>query len=124
MKLYNEHVENFGVRVIYLFNTINSFCVLASIFALALAYFFIPYPLAVLPMIGAAVASFVLMKGADWHPYYVPCALLSLVYLFITYMPDVNVYLLALAGVTIFYLGVLLVINGGPQVIVGRDLSI
>lgn len=124
MKLYNEHVENFGVRVIYLFNTINSFCVLSSAFALLLTYFFIPFPLALLSMLGAAIASFILMKVADWHPYYLPCALLSLVYLFITYAPDLHVYLLALAGVTIFYLGVLLVINGGPQVIVGRDLTI
>lgn len=124
MKLYNEHVENFGVRVIYLFNTINSFSVLSSLFALAITYYFLPYPVALLPMIGAAIVCFVLMRLADWHPYYVPCALLSIVYLFVAYQPDFNVYLLALGGVTLFYLGVLLVINGGPQVIVGRDLTI
>lgn len=124
MKLYNDHIENFGVRVIYLFNTINSFCVLSSIFALAVAYFFVPYPVAVLPMIGAAIIVFALMKVADWHPYYVPCALLSLLYLFIAYTPDYQIHLMALAGVTVFYFGVLLVINGGPQVIVGRDITI
>jgi len=75
-------------------------------------------------MIGSAIIVFALMKVADWHPYYVPCALLSLVYLFIAYAPDFPIYLVSLAGVTIFYLGVLLVINGGPQVIVGRDITI
>lgn len=124
MKLYNEHIENFGVRVIYLFNTINSFCVLASIFALSLTYFIAPFPIVLLPMIGAAVISFALMKVADWHPYYVPCALLSLAYLFLTYAPDYQVCLVAFSGVMVFYLGVLLVINGGPQVIVGRDVTI
>ena len=124
MKIYNDQIENFGVRVIYLFNTINSFCILASIFALLLTYFFIPFPLVVIPMIGAAITSFVLMKVADWHPYYVPCALLSMVYLFISYAPEYQVYLLALAGVAVFYLAVILVINGGPQIIVGRDITI
>ena len=124
MKIYNEHVENFGVRVIYLFNTINSFCVLASMFALSLTYFYAPFPVVALPMIGAAIISFALMKVADWHPYYVPCALLSLAYLFLTYASDYQVFLVALSGVTIFYLGVLLIINGGPQVIVGRDITI
>ncbi len=124
MKLYNDQIENFGVRVIYLFNTINSFCVLASIFALSLTYFFTPFPVLVFPMLGAAIISFALMKVADWHPYYVPCALLSLAYLFISYAPEYHVYLVALLGVTVFYLGVILVINGGPQVIVGRDITI
>jgi hypothetical protein len=124
MRIYNEHVENFGVRVIYLFNTINSFCVLASIFALSLTYWVAPFPIAVLPMIAAAVISFAIMKVADWHPYYVPCALLSLAYLFFTYAPGYHVYLVALLGVVIFYLGVILVINGGPQLIVGRDITI
>jgi hypothetical protein len=124
MKIYNEHIENFGVRIIYLFNTINSFCVLASIFALSITYFFIPFPIAVLPMIAAAIICFALMKISDWHPFYVPCALLSLVYLFVMYSPGYNVYLLALLGITIFYLGVILVINGGPQIIVGRDITI
>ena len=124
MKLYNEHIENFGVRIIYLFNTINSFCILASIFALTLTYIITPFPVVLFPMIGAAIISFVLMKIADWHPYYVPCALLSLAYLFLTYTPDYKVCLIMLSGVTIFYLGVLLVINGGPQVIVGRDITI
>lgn len=124
MRIYNKHIENFGVRVIYLFNTINSFCVLSTVFSLALTYFFTPFPIALLPMIGAAIGIFMLMKLADWHPYYVPVALLSVVYLLISYMPDFQLYLVALAGVTVFYLGVLLVINGGPQVIVGRDLTI
>ncbi|PLK49123.1 alkaline phosphatase family protein [Uliginosibacterium sp. TH139] len=124
MKLYNEHVENFGVRVIYLFNTINSFCVLSSIFALLVTYWFAPFPVAALSMAVAAIVCFALMKIADWHPYYVPCALLSMVYLAFAYAPDYRVYSIALAGVTVFYLGVLLVINGGPQVIVGRDLTI
>lgn len=124
MKIYNDQIENFGVRVIYLFNTINSFCVLASIFALSLTYFFIPLPFVVIPMLGAAIISFVLMKVADWHPYYVPCALLSMAYLFLSYAPEYQAYLLALAGVTAFYFGVILVINGGPQIIVGRDITI
>lgn len=124
MKLYNDRVENFGVRVIYLFNTINSFCVLASIFALSLTYFFIPFPLLAIPMLGAVIISFALMKIADWHPNYVPCALLSMVYLFLSYAPEYQAYVLALAGVTFFYFGVILVINGGPQIIVGRDITI
>lgn len=124
MKLYNEHVENFGVRVIYLFNTINSFCVLATIFALSLTYYMAPFPVHALVMIAAGLSCFAIMKVADWHPYYVPCAFLSLVYLYFTYASGYDTYLLALAGVVIFYLGVLLVINGGPQVIVGRDLTI
>ena len=124
MKLYNEHIENFGVRVIYLFNTINSFCVLATIFALLVTYWIAPFPIALLPMIGAAIICFVLMKLADWHPYYVPCAVLSLASFAIAYAPDSRVYLVALACVTVFYLGVLLVINGGPQLIVGRDVTI
>jgi len=122
--LYNEHIENFGVRVIYLFNTINSFCVLATIFALLVTYWVAPFPTAVLPMVVAAVVCFVVMKLADWHPYYVPCAVLSLVCLGLAYAPDYRVYLVALACVTVFYLGVLLVINGGPQLIVGRDVTI
>lgn len=124
MKIYNEHIENFGVRIIYLFNTINSFCVLASIFALALTYFFRPFPVEVFPMLGAALICFWIMKIADWHPYYVPCALISMAYLFFVYAPGYQGYLLALMGVIIFYFGVLLVINGGPQVIVGRDITI
>ncbi|WP_065091936.1 alkaline phosphatase family protein [Rhizobium leucaenae] len=124
MKIYNEHIENFGVRVIYLFNTINSFCVLATIFSLGATYLVTPFPIAFLPMVGAAIVIFALMKIADWHPYYVPVALLSLIFLFVAYMPDYQVYAMALAGVAFFYLGVLLVINGGPQVIVGRDLTI
>lgn len=124
MKMYNDKIENFGVRVIYLFNTINSFCVLASIFAIFATFFIVPLPVAALPMIAAAIIAFSIMKIADWHPYYVPCALLSLVYLLLTYAPDYQVYLWALLGVTVFYLGVILVINGGPQVIVGRDIMI
>jgi hypothetical protein len=124
MKLYNEQIENFGVRVIYLFNTINSFCVLATIFSLVLTYLISPFPVVVLPMVSAAIIGFVLMKVADWHPYYVPCALLSLAYLSLRYAPNYELYLVALSGVIVFYLGVLLVINGGPQVIVGRDLAI
>lgn len=124
MKLYNERVENFGVRVIYLFNTINSFCVLATIFALVAVFLFVPYPVTWVPMIIAAVVSFALMKLADWHPYYLPCALISLFYLFSSYLPASDTYLLGLVGVIVFYFVVLLVINGGPQVIVGRDLSI
>lgn len=124
MKLYNEHVENFGVRVIYLFNTINSFCVLAAIFALAVNYFIAPFPMVLLPMLAAAILCFAVMKIADWHPYYVPCALLSMLYLFFTYAPGSNVYLVALGGVVVFYLFVIVIINGGPQVIVGRDLMI
>ena len=124
MKMYNDQIENFGVRVIYLFNTINSFCVLATIFALLATHFIAPFPFAVLPMIGAAVIVFSLMKIADWHPFYVPCALLSLGYLLFVYAPGYQVYLWALLGVTVFYLGVILVINGGPQIIVGRDITI
>ena len=124
MKIYNDQIENFGVRVIYLFNTINSFCVLASIFALSATYFFTPFPLSAISMFGAAIISFMLMKLADWHPYYVPCALVSIGYLFLSYAPEYQVYLLALAGVTVFYFGVILVINGGPQIIVGRDITI
>jgi hypothetical protein len=75
-------------------------------------------------MLIAALTCFALMKIADWHPYYVPCAFLSLIYLFFTYSPGYEVYLTALTGVTIFYFSVLLVINGGPQLIVGRDLTI
>lgn len=124
MKIYNDQIENFGVRVIYLFNTINSFCVLASIFALSLTYFFIPFPLVAIPMICAAIISFALMKVSDWHPFYVPCALLSMAYLFLSYVPEYQPYVLALGGVAVFYLGVILVINGGPQIIVGRDITI
>jgi hypothetical protein len=124
MKLYNEHVENFGVRVIYLFNTINSFCVLAGLFAVALSYFIAPFPLVWLPMLAATVLCFAVMKIADWHPYYVPCALVSMLYLFFTYAPGYDAYLVALGGVVAFYLFVIVIINGGPQVIVGRDLTI
>lgn len=124
MKLYNEHVENFGVRIIYLFNTINSFCVLSAIFALFFTYYISPFPISVLVMVAASLSCFAVMKVADWHPYYVPCALLSMIFLIFTYGAGNQVYLVAFAGVLIFYLGVLLVINGGPQVIVGRDLTI
>jgi hypothetical protein len=124
MKLYNQHVENFGVRVIYLFNTINSFCVLSSIFSLVLTYFIIPFPVFVLPMIGAGIICFAIMKLADWHPYYMPCALISLVFLLITYGSVFRVYYVAFLGVALFYLFVLVIINGGPQVIVGRDITI
>ena len=124
MKLYNQYIENFGVRVIYLFNTINSFCVLSSIFALLLTYLIIPFPVFIIPMIGMGIICFAIMKIADWHPYYMPCALISLGFLFFIYGSGYLMYLTALIGVVIFYLGVLLVINGGPQVIVGRDISI
>jgi len=124
MKLYNQHVENFGVRVIYLFNTINSFCVLSTIFALLLTYSIIPFPIFVLPMIGAGTICFAIMKVADWHPFYMPCALISLAYLLFTYGSACGVYYVAFISVAVFYLGVLVVINGGPQVIVGRDITI
>lgn len=124
MKLYNEHIENFGVRVIYLFNTINSFCVLSATFGLLLAYLIMPFPVFLLPMIGAGIICFAILKIADWHPYYVPCALISLVYLLYTYGSSCGVYYAAFSGVIFFYLGVLLVINGGPQLIVGRDITI
>ena len=124
MKIYNEHIENFGVRIIYLFNTINSFCVLSSLFALCFTYLLFPFPISIFLMLIACAVSFGLMKIADWHPYYVPCALMSLVFLFFNLTPNYEIYLLAFLGVTIFYLGVLLVINGVPQVIVGRDITI
>jgi hypothetical protein len=124
MKLYNEHVENFGVRVIYLFNTINSFCVLSSIFALLFAYYFLPFPILFIEMIIAAFVSFALMKISDWHPYYVPFAIISMIYLSFAYNPNLDLLFAAFCGIFIFYLGVLIFINGGPQLIVGRDWTI
>jgi len=124
MKLYNQYIENIGVRVIYLFNTINSFCVLSCIFTIILTYQLTPFPFAILPMIGMGVICFAIMKIADWHPYYMPCAFISLIFLFFIYGSNFPVYCTALFGVVVFYLGVLLVINGGPQAIVGRDMSI
>lgn len=124
MKLYNEHVENFGVRVIYLFNTINTFCILSSIFSFGLLFLLFDFA----PLIASAVITtavvYLLMKIADWHPYYLVLALGSQILFLYHHGQAVDLYLWILLATSCFYFFVLFIINGGPQVIVGRDITI
>lgn len=124
MKLYNETIENIGVRIIYLFNTINSFCVLSAFFALLFTYFFIPFEINLFAILVSAIITFLLMKIADWHPYYIPFSFLTSLLLLFFYNPNLQLVIYSFLGIFIFYLGVILVINGGPQLIVGRDWTI
>lgn len=123
MKIFSESVENFGVRVIYLFNTINSFSLISGSFALVcmwlLGYEFSPWLAVVGVLFGFAIS-----KIADWHPFFFPFLVLFFAgmvsYGFISNIEIFKILMFVVAA----YLFVLLIINGGPQAIVGRDISI
>ena len=107
-RFYSLSVEDAGVRVLYFFNTIDSYCVIAGVLSWFLYYrslahltvygFFI--------LVSLAVVTWLVFRIADFHPLFVPLSLVFVLYLIRTRL------------ISPAELGMIVVINTGIFVVV------
>jgi len=120
-KFYNEDVEDFCTRLLYFFNTIDSFFIFAGVTAAAIC---VPSEVSLpwLLLFGVIAISSILLS--DFHPLFILLSIphLLLVFFLLSFPPELAFESLVVCFGIVF--AIQFIFMGLPDSIVGRDIKI
>lgn len=120
-KFYNEDVESLCVRLLYFFNTVDSFFIFAGILG-AIICADGNYPLLWFTLFGVVAVFSILLS--DFHPLFILLSLPHFFLIFSRFHVPVSLALYAMFVCLVIVVAIQFVFMGLPDSIVGRDIKI
>ncbi len=121
LKFYNQKIEDFCVRLLYLLNTVDSFFIMSGILSLLLVERstgnFLLFCL-------SGLLGIVCFKIADFHPLFMLFSTLALLLLFKTVFLGLETFLKLLGANILVFAIIQILFMGIPESIVARDFTI